>query len=209
MKYTLSEPQKALLRKLAAAPGPLRLEGKQTHTAWSLAKRGLVKRQGGPYGETAITPDGRYYLKHGKDPAEERAAKERLAGDAKQARLAPADGAELIARLRAAPSGKLTVADPAPTTRGRWRAAYYEALHHGHIPEKHKLRWSGRQRGNCVFTLIDEEAEKAAQPPPVPVVDVPELPDKPHRLVRATRKALGRSKTVVDTRDRADVIPMQ
>ncbi|MFD8461492.1 hypothetical protein [Streptomyces antimycoticus] len=76
------------------------------------------------------------------------------------------------------------------------------------MPEGHKLRWTGRQRGDCVFTLVDEEAEKAAQPPPVPTIDVPDVLGRPHRLVRATRKALGRSKTVVDTRGTPEVIPL-
>ncbi|WP_247196944.1 hypothetical protein [Streptomyces sp. GESEQ-35] len=76
------------------------------------------------------------------------------------------------------------------------------------MPEGHQLRWSGRQRGDCVFALVDEEAEKAAQSPPVPAVDVPESVGRPHRLVRATRKALGRSRTVVDTRGKPEVIPL-
>lgn len=76
------------------------------------------------------------------------------------------------------------------------------------MPAGHKLRWHGRQRGDCVFTLVDEEAEKAAQPLPVPTVDVPESLARPHRLVRATRKALGRSQDAVDTRGRAEVIPL-
>ena len=80
-------------------------------------------------------------------------------------------------------------------------------LHHGHVPEGHRLRWTGRQRGDCVFALVDEEAEKAAQVPPVPSVDVPERLGRPHRLVRVTREALGRSRTVVDTRGKPEVIP--
>ncbi|MGN4160062.1 hypothetical protein ACRWOO_10320 [Streptomyces sp. NEAU-PBA10] len=130
-----------------------------------------------------------------------------MKGDAAQAARAPADGAELISRLQSA-SGKITVPDPATKTRGRWRAAYYDAHHQGHVPIGHKLRWNGRQRGDCVFTLTDEEAEKAAQPPPVPAVDVPETLDRPHRLVRATRKALGRSQSMVDTRGKPEVIPL-
>lgn len=154
-----------------------------------------------------VTADGRYYLKHGKHPRQVQAEKERLAGDSAQAALAPAGGAELVSRLQSA-SGTITVADPAPRTRGRWRAAYYDALHHGHVPGGHKVRWNGRQRGDCVFTLVNEEAEKAAQPPPVPSIDVPEVLDRPHPLVRATRKAMGRSQGTVDTRGRAKAIPL-
>lgn len=49
---------------------------------------------------------------------------------------------------------------PGPADTGPWRAGYYDALHHGHVPEGHKLRWSGRQRGDSIFTLVDEGAEK-------------------------------------------------
>ncbi|MEV5546050.1 hypothetical protein AB0L35_07875 [Streptomyces sp. NPDC052309] len=56
--------------------------------------------------------------------------------------------------------------------------------------------------------MVDEEAEKAGQPPPVPTIDVPDVLDRPHQLVRATRKALGRSKTVVDTRGTPEAIPL-
>lgn len=42
----------------------------------------------------------------------------------------------------------------------------------------------------------------------MPVVDVPESVGRRHPLVRATRKALGRSRTVVDTRGKPEVIPL-
>ncbi|MGW6144836.1 IclR family transcriptional regulator domain-containing protein [Streptomyces sp. NPDC055140] len=75
------------------------------------------------------------------------------------------------------------------------------------MPEGHTLRWNVRQRGDCVFALVYEETEKAAQPPPVPTIDVPEVLDRPHPLVHATRKTLGRVQGAVDTRGRAEVIP--
>ncbi|MFF1480762.1 hypothetical protein ACFVYD_24985 [Streptomyces sp. NPDC058301] len=208
MKYALSQPQLDLLREIAAAPNAMRIPPARGQTSWALEQRGLVKRTWRDSVHIAVvTADGRYYLKHGKHPRQVQAEKERLEGDAAQAARAPANGAELISRLRTT-SGKITVTDPAPQTRGRWRAAYYDALHHGHVPEGHKLRWNGRQRGDCVFTLVNEEAEKAAQPPPVPAINVPEALDRPHPLVRATRKVLGRSQGTVDTRARAEVIPL-
>ncbi|WP_234367502.1 hypothetical protein [Streptomyces pluripotens] len=208
VKYALTEPQVDLLREIATASNAMPIPPARTQTSWALEQRNLIKRTWRGSGHVAVvTADGRYYLKHGKHPRQVQAEKERLKGDAAQAARAPADGAELISRLQSA-SGKITVSDPAAQTRGRWRAAYYDALHHGHVPTGHKLRWSGRQRGDCVFALIDEEAEKAVQPPPVPAVDVPETLDRPHRLVRATRKALGRSQRVVDTRGKPEVIPL-
>ncbi|WP_435835823.1 FG-GAP repeat domain-containing protein [Streptomyces anulatus] len=119
----------------------------RTPVAWALEQRGLIKRTWRGSGHVAVvTADGRYYLKHGKHPRQVQAEKERLEGDSAQAALAPAGGAELVSRLQSA-SGAITVADPGPRTRGRWRTAYYDALHHGHVPEGHKVRWNGRQRG--------------------------------------------------------------
>ncbi|WP_404951704.1 hypothetical protein HFP69_07900 [Streptomyces sp. ARC12] len=208
VKYAVSAPQADLLRELAAVSDAVRIPPGRTQVAWALEQRGLIKRTWRGSGHVAVvTADGRYYLKHGKHPRQVQADKERLEGDSAQAALAPADGAELISRLQSA-SGTITVADPAPRTRGRWRAAYYDALHHGHVPEGHKIRWNGRQRGDCVFTLVNEKAEKAAQPAPVPRIDVPEALDRPHPLVRATRKAMGRSQGTVDTRGRAGAIPL-
>lgn len=101
-----------------------------------------------------VTADGRYYLKLGRHLRQVQADKERLEDDSAQAALAPADGAELVSRLKSASGRTITVSDPAPKTRGRWRVAYYDALHHGHLPDGHKLRWNGRRRGDCVFTLV-------------------------------------------------------
>ncbi|WP_282700257.1 hypothetical protein [Streptomyces sp. CC219B] len=208
MKYAVSAPQNALLREIASASEAMRIPPTRTQTAWALEQRGLIKRTWrGSSHVAVVTADGRYYLKHGAHPRRVQAEKDRLEGGAAQAALAPTCGAELISRLKSA-SGKITVADPAPRTRGRWRAAYYDALHHGHVPEGHKLRWNGRRRGDCVFTLADEAAEKAAQPPPVPAIEVPEVLERPHPLVRATRKAMDRSQGTVDTRGTAEVIPL-
>jgi len=208
VKYALTKPQTDLLREIAAASSAMPIPPTRTQTSWALEQRKLIKRTWRGSGHVAVvTADGRYYLKHGKHPRQVQAEKARLEGDAAHASRAPTDGTELISRLQVA-SGKITVPNPAAQTRGRWRAAYYDALNNGHVPKGHKLRWNGRQRGNCIFTLVDEEAEKAAQPPPMPTVDVPETLDRPHRLVRATRKALGRSQSVVDTRGRPEVIPL-
>ncbi|WP_371576249.1 hypothetical protein [Streptomyces sp. NBC_01314] len=208
MKYALTEKQTAVLREIAAASDALILPPRAIHTASALEKRGLIKRAWrGSRRVSVVTTEGRYYLKHGKHPREVQAEKDRLEKDADQAARAPADGTDLVSRLRSA-SGRITVPDPAPRTRGRWRAAYYDALHHGHVPEGHKLRWAGRQRGDCVFTLVEEEAETAAQPPTLPVVDVPESVGRPHPVVRTTRESLGRSQSVVDTRGKPEVIPL-
>lgn len=167
VKDALTKPQVDLLRQIAAASGATPIPPVRIQTSWALEQRGLVKRTWRGSGHVAVvTGDGRYYLKHSRHPRQVRAEKKRLENDAAQAARAPADGAELI-------------------TRGRWRAAYYDALHHGHVPERHKLRWNGRQRGDCVFTLVDEGAEKAAQPRP-DSTRPPPTPSAPTTWTRAS-----------------------
>ncbi|MGW3927522.1 hypothetical protein ACWECC_05400 [Streptomyces microflavus] len=208
VKYTVPAPQADWLRELAALPDAVRISPGRTQVARALEQRGLIKRTWrGSVHIAVVTAEGRYYLKHGKHPRHVQAEKERLEDDSAQAALAPVGGAELVSRLQSG-SGKITVANPAPRTRGRWRAAYYDALHNGHLPAGHKVRWNGRQRGDCVFTLVNEEAKRAAQPAPVPSIDIPEVLDRPHPLVRATRKAMGRSQGTVDTRGRPGSIPL-
>jgi hypothetical protein len=115
---------------------PMSRVGAPTVNPPRVSRRGALT----PSGHTAvITADGRYCLKHGKHPLEVQRERERLAGDARQVALAPDGGAELIARSRSA-SGRVTVSHPAPRTRDRWRAALYDAVHHGHVPEGHQLR---------------------------------------------------------------------
>lgn len=128
MKCTLTEPQVDLLREIAAASSAMPIPPARTQTSWALKQRDLIKRTWRGSGHVAVvTADGRYYLKHGKHPRQVQAEKEKLKGNAAQAALAPATGTELISRLQSA-SGKITVPDPAAQTRGRWRAAYYDAL---------------------------------------------------------------------------------
>lgn len=114
MKYTLTEQQADLLRQIAAASNAVPVAPKSSNTAWALEQRGLIKQSWRGSGHVAVvTSDGRYVLKHGKHPREARAERERLAGDAEQAKRAPADGAQLIARLRR---------DPRPLPRGPYQS---------------------------------------------------------------------------------------
>ncbi|MEU0061424.1 hypothetical protein [Streptomyces sp. NPDC006334] len=209
MKYSLNDKQLELLKQVAAAPKGFEAQGVHSGVLWALQQRTMVKTGWAMGRQTAlITADGRFYLKHGKHPKEVEEEKQRLKNDPAQAALAPADGPELLARIREA-HGTLTVPHPGPQTRARWRAAYYDALHHGHVPDGCKLRFNGRDKGDVVLRLLDEAALKAAEPPPIPTVDVPEhLPSKPHALVNRTLKKLGRAKTTVDTRDLPDVVPL-
>ncbi|WP_406369668.1 hypothetical protein OG788_07660 [Streptomyces sp. NBC_00647] len=209
MKYRLNDKQLELLKKVAAVPKAFDATGAHSGVLWALRQRTLVTTSWATGRQVVtLTADGRFYLKHGKHPKEVEEEKQRLKNDPAQAALAPADGPELLTRIRES-NGTITVPGPGPKTRARWRAAYYHALHHGHVPEDCKLRFNGRDKGDVIIRLLDEAALKAAEPPVIPAIEVPDqLPTKPHALITRTLKALGRSKTTVDTRDRADVVPV-
>ncbi|MEU0375212.1 hypothetical protein ABZ070_34640 [Streptomyces sp. NPDC006283] len=209
MKFALSDKQLDLLKQIATEKTYLTAAA-HSGVLWALQTRDLIKTgYTGGRSSAVVTAGGSFYLQHGKHPKEVQAEKERLQNDPAQAAQAPVDGVELLARLREA-GGTLTVPDPGPRTRGCWRSAYYHALHQGHVPDSFKLRMTGRDKGDVILRLIDEAARKAAEPAPVPVIDVPEsLPARPHPLVARTRTALGRSKNVADTRGRPDMVPIR
>ncbi|MFD7341369.1 hypothetical protein ACFV98_36140 [Streptomyces violascens] len=143
MKYALTEQQISLLREVAASSSATPIPWKSSNTAWALEQRGLIKRSWTGKGEhvAIVTADGRYYLKHGRHPEVVRAEKKRLKGVSDRAALAPCGGADLIARLRSA-GGKITVGDPGPKTRGRWRPAYDAAV------EAYQPRGTGQRQSS-------------------------------------------------------------
>lgn len=210
VNYKLNDKQRALLAEAAQASGTYVAGPPQSSVVWALQTRGLVTSSYARGGGTAVvvTADGRFFLKHGRHPKEVEAEKARLKKDPAEAALAPVDGADLIARIIQA-GGAVTVPDPGPGTRNRWKAAYYHALHHGHVPEGSKLRFAGRDRGDVVVRLLDEAAQRAEQPPVVPAVEVPQqLPERPHPLVARAAKTLGRSPSIADSRGRPDAVPI-
>ncbi|MEZ0064312.1 hypothetical protein ABIA32_000290 [Streptacidiphilus sp. MAP12-20] len=213
MKFSLAPTpiQADLLQWIAANPGA-QIESQKSNTLWALEQRRLVKRsmpilENGTQAQTAVLTDqGKYYLKHGRHPEEVEQEAQRAARDPETAKTAPTDGADLIRRLTAA-GGTLTVHDPGVVTRGRWTKAFYEAVNRNDVPTGHKLRLAGRERGDLKLRLVDLEQE--APPPPPPAVDVPTELTRPHPLISATRKALGRSRTgVADTRGHQGVVPI-
>jgi len=118
------EKQRELLQQIAAAPKTYEAAHAHSGVLWALQQRELVQTGRGPTGRQVVTltAGGRFYLQNGKHPQEVEADKQRLKDDPAQAALAPPDGAELVGRLRAG-KGTLTVPNPGPATRSRWRAA--------------------------------------------------------------------------------------
>lgn len=213
VKFSLAptQIQADLLQWVAVNPG-VQIESHKSNTLWALEQRKLIKRSmpimaDGTQSQTAvITDQGKYYLKHGRHPEEVEQEVQRAARDPETAKTAPTDGAELIHRLSAA-GGTLTVQDPGVMTRGRWTKAFYQALHHNHVPTGHKLRLTGRERGDLKLRLVDLAQE--APPPPPPTIEVPIELNRPHPLISATRKALGRARTgAASTRGQQGVIPI-
>lgn len=213
MKFSLAptQIQADLLQWVAANPG-VQIESHKSNTLWALEQRKLVKRsmpilENGTQARTAVLTDqGRYYLKHGRHPDEVEQEAQRAARDPETAKTAPTDGAELIRRLCAA-GGILAVQDPGVLTRGRWTKAFYEAVNCHHVPTGHKLRLAGRERGDLTVRLVDLAQE--APPPAPPAIEVPTELTRPHPLISATRKVLGRARTgMADTRGLQGVIPM-
>ncbi|WP_370078106.1 hypothetical protein [Streptacidiphilus sp. MAP12-16] len=213
MKFSLAptQIQADLLQWVAANPG-VQIEAQKSNTLWALEQRKLIKRsmpilENGTQALTAVLTDqGRYYLKHGRHPEEVEREAQRAARDPETAKTAPTDGADLIRRLCAA-GGTLTVQDPGVVTRSRWTKAFYEAVNRNEVPAGHKLRLAGRERGDLKVRLVDLLLE--ASPPPPPVIEVPTELTRPHPLISATRKALGRARTgMADTRGQQGMVPI-
>ncbi|MGV9266519.1 hypothetical protein ACWDRR_17880 [Kitasatospora sp. NPDC003701] len=214
MKFSLAptEIQAEMLRWLAANPGA-EVESHKTNTLWALEQRRLVARkfsvtkEGRQIQTAVVSEQGRYYLQHGRHPEEAEREAQRNARDLETVKDAPVDGADLIRRLEAA-GGNVIVPDPGVMTRGRWARAFYHAVNNDLLPSGHKLRLTGRERGDLKLRLVDL-AKESPSPPPVPVVDVPADLARPHPLIAATRRALGRGLTgMADTRGQQGVVPV-
>ncbi|MFJ2862693.1 hypothetical protein [Kitasatospora sp. NPDC087314] len=214
MKFSLAPTaiQAELLRWIAANPGAA-VESSKTNTLWALEQRKLVvqrfsTREGRQEQTAAITEQGKYYLKHGRHPEEVEREAQRNARDPETAKDAPSDGVDLIRRLEAA-GGTIVVPDPGVMTRGRWSRAFYHAVNNDLLSPGHKLRLTGREKGDLKLRLVDP-AKEPPPPPPVPVIEVPVDLARAHHLITATRKALGRRQTgTADTRGQQGVVPIR
>ncbi|MFI6986568.1 hypothetical protein ACIBSV_49620 [Embleya sp. NPDC050154] len=71
MKYTVNDFQLALLKRAAEASETFVLMPNESNVVWALEERALVKSGHAFRSKAAIvTPDGRYFLEHGKHPKE-------------------------------------------------------------------------------------------------------------------------------------------
>ncbi|GAA2341130.1 hypothetical protein [Dactylosporangium salmoneum] len=88
----------------------------------------------------------------------------------------------MIERLQA--EGTVRVPDPPAPARAAWRRTIFAAMQRRLVPDGHRLRHRGRDRGDLVIEL-QPAAAAAAPVPDRPTVPVPAEADPTHPLVRA------------------------
>lgn len=118
----------------------------------------------------SITPEGEFYLLHGRYPADATPAGDTHASGS-------ASGADdfamkLLAELRSG-DGQVAVVSPTDRERARYRRAIHHLVIDQLIPDGFALRHTGRDRGDLVIRLIREADEP--RPAPTPQVVVPPI----------------------------------
>jgi hypothetical protein len=142
-------------------------------SALALKDRGLVTIKGRARTWAAsVTEVGTHYLEHGSFPPGYRtAAKERTkrsADESEQGSRQPlrlsngasktlADAKDLIRQLQ--DEGTVTVADPAQSTRARYRRVLHACRVHALVPDGWELLYTGRDTGDIVIALSDGSAK--------------------------------------------------
>jgi hypothetical protein len=161
-------------------------------TVYALRNRRLVSvdRQGGGSWVASLTDRGRYLLEHGRYPGQPAGANPPELPDRRAASQELTVG-ELVERVTAN-GGSLTIVDPDPSERRRWRRAIYFAVNSGGLPTGMRLRHAGRDRGDLVLRLVPDTPENQPRKTPEPSIPVRARLDHPHPAIAATSKALRR-----------------
>jgi hypothetical protein len=160
----LNERQLDVLRRIGDDDRPVTSrEFALATSVYALRNRGLVTtKRGGGIWTAAITEAGRYYLEHGRHPAD---IPEPVPGR-RERRVAPKDqrqeppaisGDELVERVTAA-EGSLRIPDPEPATRAAWRRAIHAAARSSSLPAGMRLWHTGRDKGDLVIRLLPRPA---------------------------------------------------
>ena len=101
-------------------------------------------------------------------------------------------GGDLLAAITEA-GGNLRIADPAPVLRASYRRALHELINGDLLPPDKRLRYTGRDRGELVVSIVAIEDEPRPHLPPDPI-PIPADLRGCHPLLRATRDAVGQGK---------------
>ena len=138
-------------------------------TIYALAARELatVDRRRNSW-SASLTDAGRFYLAHGRYPAEETPIRADPPGN-----VAPGiDGlaAEILSKLTSG-AGPVIVESPSDRERARYRRAIHRIIAERLTPDGYLLRHTGRDRGDLTISLVPEG--DARQSPPHPEVEVP------------------------------------
>lgn len=187
MRAPLTPGQLALLQRIANGTDPFTsADSKLAVSVYALRARRLVSTKSPrQYWSATITDEGRALLDSAQQPPLERSAPSADDCDTK----APVEAiaiiaADLIDRIQKA-GGELRVADPSPPVRSAWRRAIH-AARESSVPAGHRLRHTGRNRGDLLIELVRTDAE--LERPAPSTVDVPaRLPRHLHPIVAATR----------------------
>ncbi|MGK5695572.1 hypothetical protein ACSNOJ_22215 [Streptomyces sp. URMC 128] len=161
----LNERQLDVLRRICRGATPVTSEESSlAATVYALRNRGLVTTTRAEGRWTAAPTDaGRQYLAQ-NDPAP-------APGREASSTLTAPEASELITRLQQA-GGTLSITDPTPPERARWRRALHSARAEKILPDGHHLHYTGRDKGDLVITLRPgpqpTRTTQAAQAIPVP-----------------------------------------
>lgn len=161
----LNERQLDVLRRICRGTTPVTSEeASLAATVYALRNRGLVTTTRAEGRWTAAPTDaGRQYLAQ-NDPAP-------APGREASATSTAPEASELITRLQQA-GGTLSITNPTPPERARWRRALHTARAEQILPDGHHLHYTGRDKGDLVITLRPgpppTRTTQAAQAIPVP-----------------------------------------
>lgn len=185
----LNERQLDVLRRIGDEVRPVTSrEFALATSVYALRNRGLVTtKRGGGIWTAAITEAGRYYLEHGRHPADT----PKPQAERREPAVAPKDqrtkrpaisGDELVEQVTAA-GGSLRIPDPEPATRAAWRRAIHAAARSSSLPAGMRLWHTGRDKGDLVIRLLPRRAPSLRSPQDAPTIAVPERLTRPHPIV--------------------------
>jgi hypothetical protein len=218
----LKDHQLALLQRVADGSPVTSSEWTLATSVYALRSRRLVTtpRSGGSW-TAVITAAGRFYLEHGDyapsapplgSETEPTVSPPKVSPPAKSLQASPKvgmGGSELVARL-CADGGEITIVNPQPSERHRWRRAIHEATSQRLAPTDRRVTHTGRDKGDLVIRLVPtQQPEMRPRPAPVPV---PERLGRAHPIIATTRQTLADYKThtgMIDTRRGSRVLALK
>ena len=113
-------------------------------------------------------------------------------------------GRDLLASITDA-GDTLRITDPGRGLRASYRRALHQLINDDLLPPGRRLRYTGRDRGDLVMSIVAIDDDPRPPPPPDPI-PIPADLRGCHPLIKATRDAIGQGKTGwIDTSHREGV----